>query len=134
MGKSSVVGKRGVMGKRVSQAAARAVRSGIGFGASKLASNDWLMGLVYDLTNETNFAGLSEHEEMLSDHVRVNTYHAAIHNAVKPGDVVLDLGTGTGLLAFMAVKAGAAKVYAVEHSDFIDVAREIAQHNNITNI
>ncbi|MEE9416195.1 MAG: class I SAM-dependent methyltransferase, partial [Acidimicrobiales bacterium] len=25
-------------------------------------------------------------------------------------------------------------VYAVEHSDFIDVAREIAQHNNITNI
>ena len=84
--------------------------------------------------NETNFAGLSEHEEMLSDSVRVNAYHEGIHANVNEGDVVLDLGTGTGLLAFMAAKAGASKVYAVEHSDFIDVAREIAEHNNITNI
>lgn len=106
----------------------------MGFGASKLASNDWLMGVIYDLTNETNFAGLSEHEEMLSDGVRVNAYHQGIHNNVNSGDVVLDLGTGTGLLAFMASRAGAAKVYAVEHSGFIDVAREIAQQNNITNI
>ncbi|MGI9607118.1 MAG: methyltransferase domain-containing protein [Acidimicrobiales bacterium] len=103
-------------------------------GASKLASNDWLMGLVYDLTNETNFAGLSEHEEMLSDTVRVNAYHEGIHRHVKPGDVVLDLGTGTGLLAFMASRAGAAKVYAVEHSDFIEVAQEVAAHNGIDNI
>jgi protein arginine N-methyltransferase 1 len=106
----------------------------MGFGASKLASSDRLMGLVYDLTNETNFAGLSEHEEMLSDTVRVNAYHEAIHRNVAPGDVVLDLGTGTGLLAFMASRAGAEKVYAVEHSDFIEVAREIAAHNNISNI
>ncbi len=119
---------------RVSQAAARSVRSALGFGASKLASNDWLMGVVYDLMNETNFAGLSEHEAMLSDSVRVGAYHAGIHANVQPGDVVLDLGTGTGLLAFMASKAGASKVYAVEHSDFIDVAREIAEHNGISNI
>ena len=92
------------------------------------------MGLVYDLTNETNFAGLSEHEEMLSDTMRVNAYHEAIHRNIAPGDIVLDLGTGTGLLAFMASRAGAAKVYAVEHSDFIDVAKEIAAHNNIANI
>lgn len=106
----------------------------MGFGAAKLASNDWLVGVVYDLMNETNFAGLSEHEEMLSDRVRVNAYHQAIHRNVKPGDVVLDVGTGTGLLAFMASRAGASKVYAVEHSDFIDVAREIAEHNAISNI
>lgn len=106
----------------------------MGFGASKVASNDWVMGVVYDLMNENNFAGLSEHEEMLSDSVRVNAYHQGIHRNVNEGDVVLDLGTGTGLLAFMAAKAGASKVYAVEHSDFIDVAREIAEHNNISNI
>jgi len=104
------------------------------FGADRLASNQWLMGVVYDLMNETNFAGLSEHEEMLSDAERVNSYHNAIHRLVKPGDVVLDLGTGTGLLAFMASRAGAAKVYAVEHSDFIDVAREIAHKNGLDNI
>ncbi len=92
------------------------------------------MGVVYDLMNETNFAGLAEHEEMLSDSVRVDAYHRGIHRNVEPGDVVLDLGTGTGLLAFMASRAGAKRVYAVEHSDFIEVAREIARHNGFTNI
>lgn len=92
------------------------------------------MDVVYDLTNQTNFSGLSEHEELLSDQVRVGVYHDAIHRLVQPGDVVLDLGTGTGLLALMASRAGASKVYAVEHSDFIEVAREIAAHNGITNI
>jgi len=112
----------------------RALRSAIGFGASKVASNDRLMAVVYDLMNETNFAGLSEHEEMLCDSVRVAAYHAGISRNVSKGDVVLDLGTGTGLLAFMASKAGASKVYAVEHSDFIEMAAEIASHNGFTNI
>ena len=114
--------------ERLSRSATRTVRSALGFGASKLASNDWLMGVVYALTNETNFAGLPEHEEMLSDTVRVNAYHQGIHDNVKPGDVVLDLGTGTGLLALMASRAGAAKVYAVEHSDFIDVRTHFREH------
>ena len=83
------------------------------------------MSVMYDLMNETNFAGLAEHEEMLSDSVRVNAYHQGIRRNVRPGDVVVDLGTGTGLLAFMASRAGAKKVYAVEHSDFIEIAREI---------
>lgn len=92
------------------------------------------MGVVYDLMNETNFAGLSEHEEMLSDSVRVQAYHRGIRRNVQPGDVVVDLGTGTGLLAFMASRAGAKKVYAVEHSDFIEIAREIGRHNGFTNV
>lgn len=92
------------------------------------------MSIAYDLMNETNFAGLAEHEEMLSDTVRVRTYHEGIRRNVQAGDVVLDLGTGTGLLAFMASRAGAKKVYALEHSDFIDVAREIAKVNGFTNI
>jgi len=92
------------------------------------------MDVVYDLMNETNFAGLAEHEEMLSDSVRVDAYHRAIQRGVGPGDVVLDLGTGTGLLAFLASRAGAKKVYAVEHSDFIEVAREIARLNGFSNI
>jgi len=115
-------------------AATRALRSTLSFGASKLASSERLMGAIYDLSNETNFSGLSEHEEMLNDRVRVKAYHEGIRRNVTPGDVVLDLGTGSGLLAFMASRAGAAKVYAVEHSDFIEVAREIAAHNDITNV
>lgn len=112
----------------------RAVRSTLGFTAARIASNDRIMDLVHDLMNETNFAGLSAHEEMLSDSVRVDAYHRGIRRNVQTGDVVLDLGTGTGLLAFLASRAGAGKVYAVEHSDFIEVAREIARHNGFTNI
>lgn len=122
------------MRNRARQAATKAVRSTVGFAAERIASSDRLMGVVYDLMNETNFAGLAEHEEMLSDTVRVDAYHRGIHRNVKPGDVVLDVGTGTGLLAFMASRAGAERVYAVEHSDFIEVAREIAEHNGFTNI
>ncbi len=114
--------------------ASKAVRSVLGFGATRLASNDRLMTAVYDLMNETNFAGLAEQEEMLNDSTRVEAYHRGIRHNIRPGDVVLDLGTGSGLLAFMASNAGAGKVYAVEHSEFIQVAREIADHNGFTNI
>jgi protein arginine N-methyltransferase 1 len=120
--------------ERAKRVTTKAVRSTVGFASRRISSSDRLMGVVYDLMNETNFAGLAEHEEMLSDSVRVDAYHRAIHQHVQPGDVVLDLGTGTGLLAMMASRAGAKRVYAVEHSDFIEVAREIAQHNGFTNI
>ncbi len=122
------------MSNRARRAATKALRSTLGFGAAKVASNDRLMRVVYDLVNEANFTGLSEHEEMLSDSVRVDAYHRGIARHVRPGDVVLDLGTGSGLLAFMASRAGARKVYAIEHSDFIDVAREVARLNRFTNI
>jgi protein arginine N-methyltransferase 1 len=122
------------MRERARQAATRAVRSALGFAAERVAASDRLMDLVYDLTNETNFGDLAEHEEMLSDSVRVEAYHRAIVRNITPGDVVLDLGSGTGLLAFLASRAGAGKVYAVEHGDVIEVAREIAGHNGFTNI
>jgi protein arginine N-methyltransferase 1 len=118
----------------VRRTATKALRSTVGFAAARVASSDRLMNVVYDLMNETNFSGLAEHEEMLSDSVRVDAYHRAIRRNVQAGDVVLDLGTGTGLLAFLASRAGARKVYAVEHSDFIEVAREIARHNGFTDI
>lgn len=92
------------------------------------------MGLLYDNMNDATFGGLAAHEEMLSDAVRIDAYHRAIHRNVSPGDVVVDLGSGTGILAFMAARAGAAKVYAVEHSDVIELAREIGRHNGIATV
>lgn len=122
------------MGDSVQRAGSKAIRSTMEFFATRIASSDRLMSIAYDLINGENFGGLESHEEMLCDRPRIEAYHRGIHRNVRPGDVVVDLGTGTGVLALMASKAGAEKVYAVEHSDVIEVAEEIARLNGVTNI
>jgi protein arginine N-methyltransferase 1 len=69
------------------------------------------------------------HEKMLMDKNRCDVYQDAIQRTVKPGDVVVDLGAGTGLLSFFAVQAGARHVYAIEVSGIADVAAELIEAN-----
>lgn len=54
------------------------------------------------------------YQDMLADHTRMARYRAGIESVVHEGDVVADLGTGLGVLAVMALQAGAARVYAVD--------------------
>jgi len=54
------------------------------------------------------------HALMLNDRIRMDAYAAAIARVVRPGMTVLDLGTGTGILARWALEAGAATVYGIE--------------------
>ncbi len=72
---------------------------------------------------------LDYHLSMLLDSARMDSYRRAINAVVQPGDVVIDIGCGTGVLTFMACEAGASKVYAIEGGPVIDVAREIAADN-----
>ena len=59
-------------------------------------------------------ASLAYHANLLSDVVRMDAYDRALRALVKPGDVVLDVGAGTGVLAMLAARAGAKRVHAVE--------------------
>jgi SAM-dependent methyltransferase len=71
-----------------------------------------------------NFAAIDVHRRMLGDEPRMHAYLQAIIAAVKPGMAVLDAGTGSGVLAVLAARAGARVVYAVDGSDILDVAKD----------
>jgi len=66
---------------------------------------------------------------MIADRVRMDAYERALRHSIKPGMVVLDIGTGTGILAMLACQFGARRVYAIEPSDSIQVARDLAVAN-----
>jgi SAM-dependent methyltransferase len=79
----------------------------------------------------TGWADPVEHARMLDDSRRTNDYLAAIADAVRPGDVVLDIGTGSGILAVAAARAGARRVFAVEASDIAGVAERVFAANGV---
>jgi type I protein arginine methyltransferase len=54
------------------------------------------------------------HDLMLHDQLRMAAYRKAIFEAVKPGDLVVDLGTGTGILSQWALEAGARRVFGID--------------------
>lgn len=65
------------------------------------------------------------HQLLINDRVRVAAYRQAIRETVKPGMTVLDLGTGSGILAQWALEAGASHVYGIEMSaEILDMATE----------
>jgi type I protein arginine methyltransferase len=69
---------------------------------------------------------------MIADKVRMQAYTEALRAAVKPSDVVLDLGAGTGIFALLACQYGAAQVYAVEPNENIQVAKQLARENGFS--
>lgn len=67
---------------------------------------------------------------MLADLARVDAYERALRRIVRPGDVVLDLGTGTGILAMLAARRGA-RVHAVESMEVAHSAARLFAHNGL---
>lgn len=70
---------------------------------------------------------LREYGRMISDRTRTTPFVEALRRAVRPGTVVLDIGTGTGIFALLACQFGAARVYAIEPDDAIEVAKLCAR-------
>jgi histone-arginine methyltransferase CARM1 len=77
------------------------------------------------------FGKMRSHEGMMNDLGRSETYRQAI--LANPDDfkdkVVMDVGSGSGLLAFFAIQAGAKKVYAVEAGCMHEVIVTLAKAN-----
>ena len=72
---------------------------------------------------------LLKYGKIISDVVYREGYQEAIRRVVKPGDVILDLGSGTGFMGLIACQAGARRVYAVEPAYIIQMAKELAAAN-----
>jgi hypothetical protein len=70
---------------------------------------------------------LEVHRGLLLDEIRTNAYRDAIRRLVTPGSVVLDLGTGSGILSFFACEAGARRVFAVDATHSADLAAFLAR-------
>lgn len=81
-----------------------------------------------------DYERISHHQSMLSDKVRTETFRKSILESVSPGDIVADVGTGTGVLALFASQAGAKHVYAIERTDIINIAMAISKKNAVHNI
>lgn len=95
-------------------------------------------GILREVTGDPSFSAIPSgfdeptiHVGMLNDRDRVTAYMQAIREIVREGDVVVDIGTGTGVLAAAAARAGARRVYAIESTSMIDRAREIFERNGI---
>ena len=72
---------------------------------------------------------LAGYGHMIGDRVRLDAYERALRKAVRPGSVVLEIGTGPGIFAVLACQLGARRVYAIEPDPIIQVGREIAAAN-----
>lgn len=79
---------------------------------------------------------LQIHHEMLSDSIRTKSYKDAIrcNEATFQDKVVMDVGSGTGILSMFAASAGASKVYAVEKSAIIRYTKDIIRENKLDHI
>ncbi|MEW5310733.1 MAG: hypothetical protein WDW38_002501 [Sanguina aurantia] len=77
------------------------------------------------------YSCIMHQQNMLQDHQRTGTYYTAIvgNRSDFEGKVVMDVGSGSGILSLFAVLAGARKVYAVEASGMAHYARLLASSN-----
>lgn len=81
------------------------------------------------------YSKLLNQQNMLQDYMRTSTYFSAIQNNIDDfaDKRVMDLGTGSGILAILSAAAGAGTVYAVEASDSLRFAKKLISAHNYEN-
>lgn len=80
----------------------------------------------------TFYDGIEIHRRLVADEVRTSAFRASITATVRPGDVVVDVGAGSGILSLFAAQAGAARVYGIERAPAAAaLARRIVTDNGL---
>jgi type I protein arginine methyltransferase len=74
---------------------------------------------------------LVEYQRMFQDEPRHAAYVEALTRSIKPGDVVIEIGTGFGVYAILAAKLGASKVYAIEMNELVRLGPSLAEANGV---
>ena len=79
---------------------------------------------------------LYHQKDMLEDQARMTAYHNAVRMNPRSfkDKVVLDVGTGSGILAIWAAQNGAKKVYAVEATYMATHARKLIKANGLDHV
>ena len=83
------------------------------------------------------YGELHHQKDMLTDTHRMDSYYTAIMANAEVAfrdKIVMDIGTGSGILAIWAAKAGAKKVYAIEYTDMANNARKLVEANGVADI
>lgn len=72
--------------------------------------------------------------KILADSVRNNALAAALKRTIQKGDVVLDLGSGSGFLAMLARKLGAKECILIERDEeSLRLCQDLLKKNKVTN-
>lgn len=84
------------------------------------------------ISDPGRFDAADVHIRMLNDQHRTASFQKALYETVTPNDIVVDVGTGTGILAATAAMAGARHVYAIERTpNMPKLARKFFEKNGL---
>lgn len=81
------------------------------------------------------YDGLDVHRLLVGDEVRTGSFYESIRATVRPGDAVLDVGAGSGILSLFGAASGARRVYAIERAHgAAALARQLVADNQLSGI
>jgi protein arginine N-methyltransferase 1 len=73
-----------------------------------------------------------DYGRMIADDIRMEAFCRALRQAIGPDSVVVDIGAGTGIFTLLACKYGARRVYAIEPSPVLQIAKESVKRNGFS--